>query len=73
MDFTCKKCGAYEFIPSEVVDKREAIDNLELVVDTFIQYPWIKTWLEHHEPELMNQFYAGIKKLMNGSRDKIES
>ena len=73
MDFTCKKCGAYEYIPPTEEERRVAIANLEELLDGFRAEPWQVAWLEHHEPELMNKFYDGIKKLMNGSRDKIES
>lgn len=65
MDFICKGCGRHEFIPSEVRSKRDVVDDLELLLDTFQREPWVKTWLEHHAPELMDRFYDGIKKLLN--------
>ena len=35
MDFTCKKCGAYEYIPPTEEERRVAIANLEELLDGF--------------------------------------
>ena len=65
MDFICKGCGRYEFIPSEDVEKRAAIENLENVLDTFIRDPDMVIFLRHHEPELMKRFDDAVDRLLN--------
>jgi hypothetical protein len=65
MDFICKGCGRYEYIPPEDADKREAIENLEMVLETFIAQPWQVAWLRHNEPELMKRFDDAVDKLLS--------
>jgi hypothetical protein len=65
MDFICKGCGRYEYIPPESKIKQDAIENLEMVLETFIAEPWQVEWLRYNEPELMRRFDAAVDKLLN--------
>lgn len=64
MDFMCDGCGKWHWIPPKSRTKQEAIENLESLMDTFVAEPWLKPWLEHHEPELMNRLYNAIGEMM---------
>jgi hypothetical protein len=55
MDFICKGCGRYEYIPPED----------EMVLETFIAQPWQVAWLRHNEPELMKRFDDAVDKLLS--------
>lgn len=64
MDIVCQNCGHYQYVPPTDEERRNAIANLELLLDGFREEPWLVTWLEHHEPELMRKFYESIEKLV---------
>lgn len=65
MDFICKGCGRYEYIPPTDEEKRLAIQNLEEFLDMVAESAWILQWFEEYEPELMARFRVAIDKLMN--------
>lgn len=65
MDFVCDGCGKYHYIPPESKSKQDAIDNLELVLDNFQQYPWMLDWMDYHEPEMMRRLRNAINDMLN--------
>lgn len=64
MDIICQNCGHYQYVPPTDEERRNAIANLETLLEGFRNEPWLVTYLEYHEPEIMHRFYDGIEKLM---------
>lgn len=64
MDFICE-CGKYTWIPPQEPTVKEAVENLIQVMQSFDDNPWMASWLEEYEPELMKRFYAAIDKMVD--------
>jgi hypothetical protein len=65
MDFICKGCGRYEYIPPTDLEKRLAIENLEEWLDQVQREPWIIAWLDEYESELMARLRKAIDEMLS--------